>query len=212
MAPLQPNHTASIQRFLEWQRTSSRRGTLGPKEEKTGHYIPRSALHAYFHSHSKVKEILTDLLPGQYVDASYVWNHYRWGFAILLSINEGSYIREFVEHSELQDSRLPFPETPPKGFPASSDNKLFASFYNQQWIYHPLDLRYRMRGQIPENVILPIQVQEKLGRGGSANVYKIEVDEEYNKLGHQVCTARSRKILQNLDIWAEPRSRRVHSK
>ena len=186
---MQPNHTASIQRFLEWQGTSFRMGTLGPKEEESGQYIPRSALDSYFNSHSRVKEILNDILPGQYVDASYVWNHYRRGFAILLSINEGSYIREFVEHPELQDLRLPFSETPPKGFPASSESTLFASFYHQQWRYFPLDLMYKMRGEIPQKAILPIRVQQKLGRGVSATVYKIEVDEEYNKLRHKVCAS-----------------------
>lgn len=185
-------------------------GTLGPKEEETGYYISRSALETYFDSPLKIREILNDLLPSQYLDAEYIWQYYRRGFAILLSIDEGRMIRQFVEYSTLQDKHLPFLGPPPADFPASSDGKLFTSFYKRQWKYLPMELVYRMRGPIPPDMILPIRVKEKLGRGVSANVHKIEVDREYNRLGHSVGEATAKGRSERVDAQAKADSSLTH--
>lgn len=186
MAEPQPDHENPIQRFLTWENSSARVGTLGPKNEDTGRYIPHTSLESYFNSPDMVKKILEALSLTKSPNARYVWQHYRWGFATLLSIGKGRMICQFVEFEALQDKHLPFREGPPTDFPTSTDGDLFALFYRHQWRYFPLELNYRMRGPIPPSAILPFQVKKKLGRGRSANVHQVCVDEDYNKLGHPV--------------------------
>ncbi len=186
----QPDHHPPVQRFLAWEASphTLRTGTIGPKNEDTKPYISCTTLNAYFGSPAAVKDLLealnfTDRLP----DADFIWRNYRRSFAILLSIHEGPMIQQFIEFSNLQDKSLPFAEQP-ANFPQSSSNQanLFSAFYERQWRYLPLELNYKMRGPIPPNVIIPFRVKGRVGRGRSAKVDKIEVDEDYNLLGHPV--------------------------
>lgn len=177
------DHVKQIQRFLAWESRVSRVGTLGPKNKDDAKYIPKSLHDAYFQSHQTVKNILDELLPTDHPNAYYVWCHYRWGFTILLSIGQGRMIGQFAEHPSLQDKHLPFPEQPPTGFPNGSDGNLFESFYERQWRYFPQELNYGMQGPIPSQVILPFRIIENLGRGVSADVNQIVVDDDYDHLG-----------------------------
>lgn len=191
----QPDHDNAIQRFLRWEKSSARSGTHGFNNDVQQQYISHNSLDKYFKSVPVVREILRELFPTETLDADYVWQHYRRGFAILLSINEGRMIRQFMESLSLQDTQLPFDVEPPKDFPAASERDLFSSFYRRQWRYLPQKLQYKMRGRISDDVILPFERKEKLGRGGSANVYKISVDEEYNHL-HRAVRVECTRVLK----------------
>lgn len=182
-------HRDPIQRFLTWEASSAHVGTLGLKNEDEGKYIPKTLLDTYFKSNQTIKAILDVFFKDHRVqpDAYWIREHYLLGFAILLSMGKGPMIAQFVDHSKLQDKYLPFSERPSTGFPTLSDGDFFTSFYQRQWKYLPQELNYRMRGSISPDVILPFQVcKEKLGRGRSANVHKIVVDDDCNKLGHPV--------------------------
>ena len=133
-----------------------------------------------------VKEILEALFPNDKVDAYYIWENFRRGFAILLSINQGNMVRNFIRYGQLTDHSLPFTDGALEHFPTSDSVDLFKDFSRRQWRYFPLEMSYMMSGPIPHDAILPFRVRERLSRSQSATVNKIEVDQDYNKLAHPV--------------------------
>lgn len=190
MVESQPDHEDAIQEFLSWEASPNtfRTSMMGAKNETPKVYIPFSALDAYFKTPESVTKILTVLFPDDPLNPHYVCGHYRCVLAILLSTHNGHMIRQFVEHSNLQDQNLPWEARPPN-FPVSSSVDLWAAFHDRQWKYLPLTMDYNMQGQLHTNRILPFQVQDQVGKGVSAYVNKVLVDEEYNKLNHPVCSS-----------------------
>lgn len=114
-------------------------------------------------------------------DAADVLKSYLRPFAILLCIGSGHMISYFVEHPSLQDRCLPF-SVEPQDFPVSTSRNLFRAFYEEQWKFCALRLEYNRGYRLPDEYILPIISKEQIGDGGSANLYKIVVDESYNSL------------------------------
>ena len=188
MSQSQFDHLTPIQKFLAWEASPDTLcvGVKDSKQEELGNYISSTSLDRYFGSQQVVREILDALLPETQPDLYYVGKHYRYCLAILLSIHQGPMIHHFIEYPSLKDQLLPFPRDPPIDFPVSSEIDLFAAFYDRQWRYLPTQLMYKMRGPLSPHTILPFQILERLGRGRSAKIYKIQVDEEYNALHHPV--------------------------
>ncbi|KAL8878006.1 MAG: hypothetical protein Q9198_004096 [Flavoplaca austrocitrina] len=121
------------------------------------------------------------MTPVNHLHAERARSNYLRPFAILLAIGYGIMIRHFVEHRELQDQSLPF-TTEPEGFPKTSTQNLFEAFYKEQWQFCAVPLEYDMRDYLADDYILPITAKEQISGGGSAILYKITVDEAYNKL------------------------------
>ena len=183
----QPDHFTPVQGFLAWESSPQtlRGGTVGPENEDTKEYIPKTAFDAYFSSPEMVKQLLEALFTDPRPDPYYICAHYCHSFAILLSIHQGPMIRRFTDFPDLQDTFLPFTKKP-DNFPESSQADLFSAFHERQWRYYPRSLNCKMRGPIPADVILPFQVTGRVGRGRSATVDRIEVDQAYNQLSHPV--------------------------
>lgn len=116
----------------------------------------------------------------QAVDANYVRDHYLQSFAILLCIGQGHLIRQFQKEDALQDQKLPH-RTQPSDFP-STDPGVFEEFQAKQWQFCAPTLKYGMDAHFKDDDILPILRREQIGEGGSAIVYKIVLDDEYNAL------------------------------
>lgn len=185
MAELQPENYAAIQDFLHWKCNSDihKEGCRGSTNTVGTKYISRAALEEKL-TKERIEALLDELFrdtelpaPG----AEEVMNNYLRPFAILLSAGFGRMISHFVDHLSLRDLLLPF-AIESKDFPKSTRRNLFKAFCKEQWQFCPVKLEYNMSYRLESNYILPIVHKEKIGEGGSANVYKIIVDEDYNSL------------------------------
>ncbi|KAL8859794.1 MAG: hypothetical protein Q9178_003626 [Gyalolechia marmorata] len=185
MAELQPESAPAIQHFLQWKsRTDILKTGCGGSDNIIGsNYIPHAVLQEYLTTdriRALLKELLDDL-SRSYVTPERVRTSYLRPFAILLSSGCGGMIRQFINRRELQDTSLPF-FTEPENFPKSSAKNLFEAFRKEQWQFCAVQLEYDMSDDLATDFILPINAKEEIGNGGSAILYKITVDEVYNKL------------------------------
>lgn len=185
MAEWQPENSAAIQDFLHWkddpkihkQGYDGRHNTVGTR------YISQAALFKKL-TRETIQELLDELfrdVEQQAPDAEIIMRNYLRPFAILLSAGSGRMISYFVEEPSLRDDSLPF-AIESKDFPKSTRRNLYKAFCKEQWQFCPLKLEYIRGYRLESNYILPIVHKEKIGEGGSANLYKIIVDEGYNFL------------------------------
>ena len=185
MAELQPESAPAIQDFLQWKsRTGILKTGCGGSDNTIGsNYISHAVLQEYLTTdriRALLKELLDDLSRSP-VNPERVRTRYLRPFAILLSSGCGGMIRQFINRQELQDTSLPF-FTEPENFPKSSAKNLFEAFRKEQWQFCAVQLEYDMSDDLATDFILPITAKEEIGNGGSAILYKITVDEVYNKL------------------------------
>jgi hypothetical protein len=102
-------------------------------------------------------------------------------FSILLSIDRGPYIRNFVQHDQLADERLPFltrDELP------EVCKVLFVEFYDAQWKFCAKRLVHdRLNDtRLHEHTVVPFKRKEKLKEGVDSTIFKVELFEEHNHL------------------------------
>lgn len=185
MAELQPEHHPTIQDFLRWKEDPDiHREGCGRSDSTVGiKYIPQSAVIKKL-TKERIEALLNVLfrdVEQPAPDAELVMLHYRRPFAILLSVGFGRMISHFVEHLSLQDQCLPFTNEP-QGFPKSTRRDLYKAFCEEQWQFCAVKLEYNMPYRLESSYVLPIIHKEKIGEGGSAKLYKIIVDEDYNSL------------------------------
>ena len=110
-----------------------------------------------------------------------IWDRCPIIFAILLRIGKAQFIPHFVRHSSIWDERLPF-KSEPDDFPTdTSDEQFFAKFAECQWHFKPHTFGHSFEVLEPE-CILPIKCKESKGKGSSAEVYRIEVHQDYDRL------------------------------
>ena len=180
-----PQHNDAVQAFHIWRRSSEAQllGTGGPDFDTTCPFVPRSNLEKYFERPRQLENLLDAVLDSHErpaVEAAYVRDHYLQSFAILMCIGEGRMIYLFQQHNSLRDQKLPY-RTRPDDFPFTIPHK-FEEFKNAQWQFCAPKLEYSMNDRFKEEDILPITRKEKIGEGGSAIIYKIVVDENYDSL------------------------------
>ena len=185
MTGLQAESGPAIQAFLQWKaKPGIRRTGCGGSDNIIGSdYISQADLQEYLTT-DQIKTLLRELFDNTNQSpphAERVRSNYLRPFAILLALNYGCMIRHFVEYRELQDKSLPF-SIEPGDFPKSSTENLFEIFRKEQWLYCAVPLEYDMRDDLANDYILPITAKEEISGGGSAILYKITVDEAYNKL------------------------------
>ena len=179
----QPDHDPAIQSFLAWKDD--------PKTARTGYgtsnygrppYIPINRLKGYL-TVRKVKSLLKALFPNETrpISANQIHEDYLRPFAILLSAGNGRMIYQFLKDGDLRDQYLPFRSRPP-GFPRSTMCDLWTDFDTHQWIFCPATLKFGKDHYFDSRMPLPISHKEECKRGGSAILYKIEIDKTYNKL------------------------------
>ncbi|KAL9125734.1 MAG: hypothetical protein Q9217_005105 [Psora testacea] len=186
MRETQPEQDDEIQAFRRWFSSSRTRrpGIRGSSHVTQCEFIPPSAVKEYLGANQRVEDLLTSLFgkeASRIIDAEVIREHYIRPLAILLVIGEGPMIKHFVQYRSLQDHRLPY-RSCPEDFPFSSDPNFFQHFHNQQWQFCATDLEYNMNLYLHKEEILPIIHKQEIGHGGNAVVFKIIVDEEYNKL------------------------------
>jgi hypothetical protein len=191
----QPSHHPIIQEFFEWVGKNLAPGIIDPTSKEQFLFLPDHLLKAYFQDsqYYNLSRLLRAVFPDEReipLEANFIAKHYSVAFCILLFINRAKYIHLFSQRERLQDSFLPFnPKYCPEGFPIEpsdkDDGEFLKRFCEQQWMFCAPILYYRNERRFEDNRILPITFIEQLhgGReGGSANLYKIVLDEHYNYL------------------------------
>jgi serine/threonine protein kinase len=179
----QTNET--LQAFHQWRLSSEAHlsGFGGPTFGTRQSFIPRSHLEEYFGRSRRLENLLDVVLDASKrpeIAPNLVRLHYLRCFATLLCIGEGSLISLFYQHQSLRDEKLPFRARPDE-FPTTSPDK-FKAFQDAQWQFCALNLEYGMDDRFKADDIVPIIHMEKIGEGGSAIIYKIVVDQNYNSL------------------------------
>lgn len=184
-APGQPVYDPEISGFIKWVESHSEHGTLGPDPAHKISFMPLPRLVSYLKENNKTKRLLRALFPNSDppIEPEEVWRNCIRVFSILLLIGRGSFIRHFVQHDQLCDSKLPF-SSPPPHFPSEAgDDGFFDAFSRRQWHFYPHTFRRNViDAQIEKECILPIVHKELLGDGGSALTYKIKIYPDYDDL------------------------------
>ena len=184
----QPDDDLAVQSFLtEFSKEPGslwRTGRSGAANNIEKKYISYKTLQQRLDV-GRVQELLNALFRGRDEhppDAGRVQQYYLRTLAILTRIGFGRMILYFIKR-QLKDSRLPY-LSKPSDFPSSSNQRdLFSEFYKEQWGFCAQLMEYDMGYQLEPNVILPILHMEVIyEEGGSAIMYKIEVDEDYNEI------------------------------
>jgi hypothetical protein len=108
-------------------------------------------------------------------------------FCTLLRIGKPEYIQRFVEYDHLQDSHLPFDDQyPPAHFPECTTDQdpseFLRRFCQAQWTVCAPKIDFREHRIFQDGRILPIKFKKRLGGGGSAILYEIEIYPTYNQL------------------------------
>lgn len=181
MAESQPGY----QDFLQWKASPDirKRGCRGSDATVGPTYISQVALEERL-TRKRIELLLKEISRDwdqPALNAEYVRTHYLRPFAILLSVGYGYMITHVVEHQSLRDRYLPFFQEP-EGFPKSTACNLFQKFYEEQWQFCAVKLEFDMNYRLENDYILPIHDKTRIGHGGSAVLYKIDVDDTYNAL------------------------------
>ena len=199
MEETQPDNEPSLQDLLQWKdsQEARRKGFGGPDNNTGPTYIARVTLEKEL-TEERVEKILAILFKeGPVPNARFIRENYLRPFMILLTIGCGRMIKSFEQEEGLRDKHLPF-RSKPDVFPTVTGRDLFAQFDEQQWQYCPTQLVYDMKWRLKYKEILTIKYKKQIGDGGSAFTFKIEVDEDYNRLvpasSHAGVTASCRKI------------------
>ncbi|KAN0092430.1 hypothetical protein V8E51_018277 [Hyaloscypha variabilis] len=167
--------------FSTWYARSKIPGSITADLQNSHGFIPTSLLYAYFENslRERLLESTTETNFPRFssYELQLIHNRYLKVFSILLLLNHGSLIRNFMVDEKLSDSFLPF-----ESRPAQLPNDLFDAFYEQQWSFCATVLFDQMDVEFHPRIILPITEKQKLADGGTSEVYKITLHPEYNGL------------------------------
>ena len=175
-----------IQHFLQYveeQTSPGIRSTAQAHVEPL--FVNPDALSVYFEDRERAEKLLQearreseDTLSIQDVTRSHTIV-----FSILLYIGMGEHIKNFTRWTnQLSDQQLPFFSKPFKFPKSTNDATFFESFASRQWMFCPHHFSQEHDSEIEEQRILPIRSCEKIGEGGSAIAYLVEIDEAYDHL------------------------------
>jgi hypothetical protein len=177
-----------IQDFFDWVDKSRVPGLMDPNSDMPTKFLPDHLLRDYLtaNNYRQLKKLLVAIFAENEETPSHeeIASYYYKSFCILLLIGKARFIRHFVQHNSLDDTHLPFSkERPPSGFPTDTDDPFFLTrFCERQWTFCAPYLEIRTSRIMEDSRILPIIKKEILDTGGSAKVFKIELQPEYNRL------------------------------
>ena len=187
MSDSQLDETEAYDEFLSWKDDEDtwRPGSSAPEHGNTPdtpcRYIPMSALKEEF-SRPRIQRLLDAVFARSdkaAPDAETILKEYLRPFLILMSIRRGRQLLRFVKHDHLKDECLPF-RSLPHGLSGSND--WFPKFCENQWQFYPVRFTYNMDRELSSDHVLPLTYARKLGGGGSAVTYQVQIDTEYNGL------------------------------
>ena len=179
--------------FRDYYEAEKAEGTFGVADgqERAAHYLPEDALRRYV-SEANIQSIYTQIYERrdhpatvQMVDAAHAHRKYRKVLATLLYIGRGDLFDSFYADQSLNDKHLPFYERSER-FPGSDHD--FALFYDAQWKFCVLPIKYRHIADWHSRQILPFKNVEKLGQGSDGKAYLIEIHPAHNRLACPTAT------------------------
>jgi hypothetical protein len=177
-----------IQEFIDWVDKNQLPGLTDPNSDIPTSFLPDNLLREYLtaNNHRQLKKLLAALFSENDETPSHeeIARYYSKSFCILLLTGKARYIRHFVQYNSLIDVHLPFStERPPFNFPTDTDDPYFLKrFLERQWMFCAPCFEIRTKTIWEDKRILPIIRKEILDTGGSAKVFKIELQPEYNHL------------------------------
>ena len=134
----QPTHHPDVQAFYTWINNPRVASCQDDDTAGLDDFIPAGEVQAYLREDpSRLTSVLTALFRSEDSlwrgRASEIINHYSVVFAILVSIDYGEYILNFLPHETLCDEKLPFEARPQKFPKGPSDSvELFDRFQKAQ--------------------------------------------------------------------------------
>ena len=187
MAGLQWDADPVIQDFHAWYRRAGQKGkSYNISQLVDCTFIPEGSVRAYLGEENRVQRLIEAIFPdpdsAKLPEAETIRKSHLNLFCILLCIGKGHFINHFVEN-RLYDSTLPY-TVRPTNFPYdSNDSKFWESFFKRQWEFSARKFTYNTNEHLDaEQWILPFTQVEKIGEGGSAMTYKVELHEQYDDL------------------------------
>jgi hypothetical protein len=177
-----------IQEFIDWVDKNRLPGLMDPNSDITPKFLPDDLLREYLtaNNYRHLKKLLAAIFAENDETPSHeeIASDYSKSFCILLLTGKARYIRHFVQHNSLMDAHLPFStERPPYKFPTDTDDPYFLKrFCERQWMFCAPRFEIRTKRIWEDKRILPIIRKEILDTGGSAKIFKIELQPEYNRL------------------------------
>lgn len=147
-------------------------------------FIPAGEVAAYLHHPGRLQAILVALFgdDGGHIVPRELRARYSVVFAILVSIDHGKYIGNFISHDALCDARLPFTERP-KRFPLDqgAPDVFFEKFSAAQARFcAPKFTEGHHKFEWDER--LPFLEKMFIDDGGSAKVYRVKLHAEHDQL------------------------------
>jgi hypothetical protein len=180
----QRRHTPAIDQFRQWMHKNVLYAVSPAADANDGNedvrctFVPVGEAKKYLqaNNHIALDDILYELFSEPPVDSETILSNYVAVFCILLDIEEGATIADFV-HYDHNDQQLPFDQEP-SGLPPGNGTK----FRDKQLRFCVPAFQKLMARHYTEERILPISMKEKLAGGGTSTIHKIKLHGEYNKL------------------------------
>jgi hypothetical protein len=166
-------HLKQFRDFLKKERVAVDRAT-GLRD-----FIPAGQIKGYLCEAGRLKKLLHELFGTSEHDwrALEIVERYSVVFAILVYIYEGRHIINCLDHDSQGDDRLPF-SLCPEDFPEA----LWDNFRAAQPRFCAATFTKRSQPTYGEERRLPFLEKVAIGLGGSADVYRVRIHPNHNKL------------------------------
>lgn len=180
----QPNWTQPLHDFKKWIWKERVAGSQGDYTAGLDDFVPAGEVEAYLRQPGKLREILSALLKDDSddIDAQQLVDRYSVVFAILVCIDYGAYIGNFLPHESLRDARLPFVEKP-RRFPDQGLSDAFFQQFQREQARFCAPKIYEGHHEFEKDERLPFLEKKCVGAGGSAKVYRVKLHASHDYLG-----------------------------
>jgi hypothetical protein len=179
----QPNWRQPLHEFKKWIWRERVPGSQSDYTVGLDDFVPAGEVEEYLRQPSKLREILSALFKegGDDIDARRLVTHYSVVFAILVSIDYGAYIGNFLHHDSLRDTRLPFAERPRRFPDEGVPDGFFKQFQDEQarFCAPKFDEGHH---EFEKDEPLPFLEKKLVGSGGSAKVYRVKLHAKHDLL------------------------------
>jgi hypothetical protein len=173
-----------LQEFKTWIRRERVTASQGECTTDLEDFVPAGEVEAYLSESGRLRAIIAALFPNGYDDTETrkIKRSYSIVLAILVSIDHGEYIDNFLPYDFLCDTRLPFTERPRK-FPIGrgTPDTLFERFQRAQVRFCAAKFT-RGHHIFEAEERLPFLERTFVGQGGSAKVYRVKIHTEHDSL------------------------------
>jgi hypothetical protein len=174
-----------IQEFYEWQEQARQPGhRIKEGKFESALFIPNSKVKSYLTA-NRVRDLLEACSVLQFNNVIGIQSYRSVVFCILLSCEKGQHITTCARRESIVDTHLPIPlATLLQEFPSNEYGGLAREFDAAQWEWCARELRNSEMDDmnLESQCILPITEWVQVGRGGTAQVYRIKLHHDYNIL------------------------------